>query len=59
MGIGENLKILFLFKIIFLCFLIVLNMLILKIIFLKKYYFNIFLNKKHFKKQLIQYLQIS
>jgi hypothetical protein len=59
MGIGENLKILFLFKIIFLGFLIVLNVLILKIIFLKKYYFNIFLNKKHFKKQLIQYLQIS
>ena len=29
------------------------NTLILKIIFLKKYYFNKFLNKKHLKKQSI------
>jgi hypothetical protein len=33
------------------------NVLILKIIFLKKYYFNIFSNKKHFKKQLLTHYQ--
>jgi hypothetical protein len=43
-------KSIFLFKFIFLMFLDHFNVLILKIIFFLKYYFNIFLNKKYIKK---------
>jgi len=45
------LKIFIYLKLIFSVFLDHFNVLILKIIFLKKYYFNIFSNKKYFKNQ--------
>jgi hypothetical protein len=46
-------KIFIYLKLIFSVFLDHFNVLILKIIFFKKYYFNIFSNKKYFKNQML------
>ena len=45
----KKIKIFFYFKLIFFIFLDYFDMLMLKIIFLKKYYFDVFSNKKYFE----------